>query len=62
MTLGFMRETYGAGAEVSAKLEVRSKDNKALANKSGVFQVALAGKTYKKASFSTNDEGQALVA
>jgi hypothetical protein len=61
MTLDFLRESYAAGGEVSAKFEVRSKDNKALANKKGEFEVSLAGKSYKKGSFETNLDGQTLI-
>jgi len=61
MTLDFMRERYGPGAEVSAKLLVRSKDDKPLANKKCNYTLALAGKKYTGASFNTDAEGRALI-
>lgn len=61
MTLDFMRERYGPGAEVSAKLSVRSKDDKPLANKKCDYTVELAGKKHTGASFNTDAEGRALV-
>ncbi len=61
MTLDFQRESYGAAMKVVADLELRSKDNKALALHKFDYQLRLAGKTSFRKSMKTEWDGRAKI-
>ncbi|BDS14392.1 MG2 domain-containing protein [Aureispira anguillae] len=61
MKLDFEREAYGAGDQVMATFEARTKDNLPLANKTLSYTVQLGGKLLVVKKATTNDNGLALI-
>ena len=61
MKLDFLRERYGAGDLVQAKLDVRSPQNEVLANKKLSYEIFLGGKVWKRGKGETNAMGQSQI-
>lgn len=61
MQLGFEREAYGAGDEVLANFEARTKENAPLAYKKITYTVQLEGKVLYTKTTKTDQNGKALL-
>jgi len=63
MKLDFMKESYGSGDEVEAKLDVSTRDDKPFANKDFKYSLILGGKVHKDKEFKgkTRGDGGTLV-
>ncbi|MEM8528196.1 MAG: MG2 domain-containing protein [Bacteroidota bacterium] len=61
LKLEIEKESYGAGDEVVADLEVRALDNEVIANHRFEYQVQLDGKTVERNIAGTNDQGEAVI-
>ncbi|AFC24422.1 MG2 domain-containing protein [Saprospira grandis] len=61
MKLDFLRERYGAGDLMQAKLDVRTPQNEVLANKKLSYEIFLGGKVWKRGKGETNAMGQSQI-
>jgi uncharacterized protein YfaS (alpha-2-macroglobulin family) len=59
MDFDFVEEAYAPGDKVNASLELKSNENKALANHSFKYTVKVEGKAYKTLSSNTDSDGTA---
>jgi hypothetical protein len=61
LKLNFDKKSYGKGDAVSAKFEITTNENKALANSKFSFTVSLAGKKIKSQEASTDNDGKTAI-
>ncbi|MEN0051908.1 MAG: MG2 domain-containing protein, partial [Bacteroidota bacterium] len=61
LQLEIEKESYGAGDEVIADLEVRALDKETIANHPFEYQIQLDGKTIARNTAQTNDKGEAVI-
>ncbi len=61
MELNMLREAYGPGDEVEAKLELKNLENKALSNQAFEYQLMLDGEAQKSYQGNTDSKGIANI-
>jgi hypothetical protein len=61
MKMDYMRQSYGPGDEVMARLDVKTRDNAPHAGKEFRYTVLLGGKTVKEYKAMTRKDGAALI-